>query len=446
MQETVDERPGQGAIRIPSSCELALITYGPGGVRAVRLPREGGLLVGRDASCQLVLAGPTVSRLHARFSRRSDHVVVEDLGSRHGTWVSGERIERMELGLDATVSLSDVVVAVTRMTKPGSSPVAPGALLPEALYLSTHMQEIRALLHRAARTDLSVVVLGETGTGKELAARELHIASERAAGPLRVLNCAAIPPHLVESTLFGHERGAFTGADRMRPGIFEDTRGGTVFLDEIGELSLAAQAALLRAIDTHRVTRVGSTKEIDIDVRVVCATHRDLRAMVERGEFRADMLHRLCAIEVVIPPLRARVDEIRPLSLHFLAQAQGIKTITPEALALLEAYPWPGNIRELRNVIARTAALSLGPCITEADLPEHVRTRAALLPASVSPASLTSESRREDLRLQLKAVEQSEVERALARSAGNQRKAAAMLNLPLRTFERRLRALRNAQT
>jgi two-component system response regulator AtoC len=444
MLETADEsqlvhRAGGWA----QSHDLQLVVCGQSGPRALRLENDVDVVIGRDATCQLSLAEPALSRFHARFLHHNGRVTVEDLGSRHGTWLSGQRVERAELGVGSSVRLADVLVAVTavsRAEKTLLSVLDPSrGLAPGALYVSHAMREVRDLLQRAAATTLPVVVLGETGTGKELAAQELHLSSARRAGPLRVLNCAAIPQHLVEGTLFGHARGAFTGAERARAGIFEEASGGTVFLDEVGELSPAAQAALLRVLETGRLTRVGENRELEVDVRVISATHRDLAAMAAAGEFRVDLMHRLCVIAVTLPPLRERREEVAALSSHFLSQHPSQRTLEPAALSLLEAYSWPGNVRELRNVLARAAAFARGGSIAVDDLPESIREQPVGVHGSAAQAPAEA-----SLRAHLKLAERERVFDALEQTGGNQRRAAALLGIPLRTFERRLRSLRSS--
>ena len=233
---------------------------------------------------------------------------------------------------------------------PADAGDAPGVVVKNAA-----MKQVMATVKRLAQSTIGVLIHGETGTGKEVIARAIHEGGPRKKQPLRCINCAAIPGTLIESVLFGHEQGAFTGADKSARGIFEQADGGTVLLDEIGELAASAQAALLRVLETKKVTRVGGDKEIDVDVRVIAATHRDLEAMVEAGRFRQDLLYRLNTMTLRIPPLRERVDEIRPLAERFLKEARrqagtDVRAIDPQALAALERYPWPGNVRELRNV------------------------------------------------------------------------------------------------
>ncbi len=331
---------------------------------------------------------------------------------------------------------------------PSLAPVA-SAPAGERVRTSAKMKEIERLVQRAAAGRIPVLVLGETGTGKELIARDLHAQSPRRAGPFKIVNCAALPENLVESVLFGHEKGAFTGADRTKTGVLQDARGGTVLFDEIGELPASAQAALLRALDSGRVTPVGSSDEVVLDVRVVAATHRDLAAMVERGAFRLDLLHRLNAFTLHLPPLRERPEEIAPLAAAFVARLAGhygggVLGVAPDALEAMERYRWPGNVRELRNVIERALTLATGDWISLADLPDHVARPAHALAASgtlppvpggpVAPASV-------DLRFSLDDHEARLIVQALEKTGGHRARAAQLLGIPLRTFERKLQKL-----
>jgi DNA-binding NtrC family response regulator len=258
------------------------------------------------------------------------------------------------------------------------------------------MRTLFDLLARLARTSLSVLVEGETGTGKELAARALHAASPQAQGPFVVLDCTAIPATLAESVLFGHEKGAFTGARDARPGFFEAADGGTVFLDEVGELSAELQPKLLRVLERREVVRVGATRARAVAFRVVAATWRDLRALVNQGRFREDLYHRLAQARVAIPPLRQRPDDVPLLVERFLAArekgTEGARAIAPDALADLVRRPFPGNVRELRNLVDRVAGLAAGPVITPADLAfeRMLLGDGDRAPASVTPAGRTS--------------------------------------------------------
>ena len=238
-------------------------------------------------------------------------------------------------------------------------------------------KQLLATLERAAPSVLPVLILGETGTGKELLARALHEQGPRAGFPFVPINCAALPETLIESELFGHERGAFTGAIDRKTGLFEVATRGTVFLDEIGELSLPLQSRLLRVLETQEFFRVGGTRPVRVDVRVVSATNRDLRSEVEAGRFRDDLFYRLNGVTLQVPPLRERRRDVGLLARHFLDRGGGGRTLDDSAIAALSAYDWPGNVRELEMVIGRAALLSPGPAIRGEDLPLEIRPRAA---------------------------------------------------------------------
>ncbi len=300
------------------------------------------------------------------------------------------------------------------------------------------MKQVMSTVKRLAQSNIAVLIHGETGTGKEVIARAIHESGPRRKKPLRTINCAAIPATLIESVLFGHEQGAFTGADKAAAGIFEQADGGTVLLDEIGELAASAQAALLRVLETKKVTRVGGTKEIDVDVRVIAATHRNLEAMVGTGEFRQDLLYRLNTMTLQIPALRERVDEIRPLAERFLKDARlqagsDVRSIDPEAMAALEAYSWPGNVRELRNAIERAVVLAEGSTITLPDLTDRIRSRSAPQPAA-SESSDGNDNLPTDYKDHLRKYEVDLILRALHKHDGNQTETAKALGLPLRTL------------
>jgi DNA-binding NtrC family response regulator len=315
--------------------------------------------------------------------------------------------------------------------------------------ISSAMIEVQRVIERVARGRCPVLVLGETGTGKELVARELHERSARREGPLQIVNCAALPESLVESILFGHVRGAFTGADSDRRGVFELARGGTLFLDEVGELTASAQAALLRVLDGGCVRAIGGSKEVAVDVRVVAATHRDLAAMVSEGRFRLDLFHRLNVLAIHLPPLRERREEIAPLAEHFLAcfaHAMGshVSRIETGAMALMLAHGWPGNVRELRNVVERAVTIADGHAIGIEELPDSIR--GAVRSARADSAILVrdenaSMSEPRGLRALLRDHEARLIQAALERTGGNQRQAAELLEVPLRTLERKLASL-----
>ena len=304
---------------------------------------------------------------------------------------------------------------------------------------SAAMKAVMATVKKVAQSNISVLITGETGTGKEVLARAIHDGGARKKMPMRSINCAAIPGTLIESVLFGHEHGAFTGADKQAKGIFEQAQGGTVLLDEIGELAPSAQAALLRVLETKKVTRVGGDKEIDVDVRVIAATHRDLEAMVEAGRFRQDLLYRLNTMTLRLPPLRERTDEIKPLAERFLHEAakqanNDVRSIDPKALTALETYSWPGNVRELRNAIDRAVALAENKTIMLADLTDRIRGSAKGSTTTPPDASSDHSVIPTDYKDHLRKYEAELILKALHKHGGNQTEAAKALGLPLRTL------------
>jgi len=294
---------------------------------------------------------------------------------------------------------------------------------------------MQTLLKRAARfavSDAPVVVLGETGTGKEVVARVLHANSARAKQPFVAVNVAALPADLLESELFGHGRGAFTGASAAKPGLFETASGGTLFLDEIGEMPMGFQAKLLRALQDGEVRRVGENTSFMVDVRVVCATHRDLAELVRSGHFREDLYYRLRVLTLEVPPLRERSDDVLPLALHFLAEEKsGPRGYTPAAQARLLGYAWPGNVRELQNVVKHGAALATGPEVDDDDLPETL---------SLPTMSLASTPGTEVLKT-LAEVEREHILRVLDSCGGSQSEAARVLGIARNTLWRKLRSI-----
>ncbi len=299
------------------------------------------------------------------------------------------------------------------------------------------MKRLFALIERVARSDASVLVRGETGAGKELVAQALHALSPRRAGPFRAINCAALPPNLLESELFGHVRGAFTGAVRDNPGHFRLADRGTLFLDEIAELPLDLQAKMLRVLETRTVIPVGAHEPVAFDARIVAATHRSLRREVEAGRFRADLMYRLRVVPLFLPPLRARPGDVMLLVETFLAElnrrgGRRIERVAFGARTRLEGYDWPGNVRELRNVLEYAAVVGEGPVLVEADLPpeftEGAPTGDDEPPRADAPTAATS-------------PEAARLRRALERAGGNRERAAKSLGMSRVTLWRRLKAL-----
>ncbi len=354
--------------------------------RDVALPRAGSVVLGRAPECDIVLEDPSVSRRHARLSL--DHeVLLEDLGSANGTFVrdvadpstqdathkldSDRRLERgntERLSERAVFRLGSVFLVVLPADEDSVERGSNDAPVAE----SKAMVQVLSVAQRVAQSDTTTLLLGETGVGKDVLARAIHAWSPRAAKTFLPLNCAALPENLLEGELFGHERGAFTGADKRREGLFEAANGGTVFLDEIGDLPVGLQAKLLRVLESRSVLRLGSREPTPIDVRVIAATHRNLEAEIAAGRFRQDLFYRINVFPIVVPPLRDRPEDVPALLNAFAKQiaashCRNVPRIAPEAIRSLQQLPWPGNARELRNIVERALILQPGPEISVED-------------------------------------------------------------------------------
>jgi len=307
---------------------------------------------------------------------------------------------------------------------------------PMVLGSSSRMRAVVQVAEKIAPKPVTVLITGESGTGKEVLARYIHARSDRKTGPFVAVNLPAIPANLVESELFGHERGAFTGADRQKLGKFELANGGTLFLDEIGDLALDLQGKILRALQEHEIERVGGEKPILLDLRVICATNRDLPKRVQEGKFREDLFWRLKVVPIELPLLRERREDIRGLAQHFLARnaaehGRGPQTLSDGALQLLERYSWPGNIRELENIMARMTVVCDSEIIEEADLPFDVA-----LSASAEPEAESGQS----LEAALLAFEKSFLRKALKRNQWNRKRTAELLQIGYSTLKAKLKS------
>jgi transcriptional regulator with GAF, ATPase, and Fis domain len=332
------------------------------GVDAGKVVESAGttLRVGTAESADLRLHDDTVSREHCEIELNERGFRIRDSRSTNGVRMQGLRVYDVSAAAPLEVTLGDTTLALTPLgdaeTRERTSVGCFGDLLGE----STKMRELFAMLARIAPTDLSVLIEGETGTGKELVAQSIHRASLRSTGPFVVFDCSAVASNLIESDLFGHERGAFTGASSARAGALEEANGGTLFLDELGELPLEMQQKLLRALQSGEFKRVGGRKFEKTDVRVIAATHRNLRAEIEAGKFREDLYYRLEGVPVHVPPLRDRLEDIPLLVEHFLSQTDrtaGSNVLPSGAVEMFRAHRWPGNVRELRNVVRRMQML-----------------------------------------------------------------------------------------
>jgi two-component system response regulator GlrR len=321
--------------------------------------RNERIVLGTHESADLVLADPAVSRFHCEIALVGERVRIRDLGSRNGTLVDSVSIIEAHLHVGAVIAIgaTKLVFAVDQATV--QVPLSSGDRLGRLVGRSLAMRSVFARLERAAASDSTVLLEGETGTGKEAAAEEIHAASSRRGKPFVVVDCGAIPLELMESELFGHDKGAFTGAHAERQGAFAAAHGGTLFLDEIGELAPTLQPKLLRALERREIKPLGRTAYQVVDVRVIAATHRDLRAEVNAKRFRADLFYRLAVVDVHLPALRERPEDLPLLVDHLLAAfgAAAARVKTPELLAQLATHSWPGNVRELRNYLERCIAL-----------------------------------------------------------------------------------------
>jgi len=448
--------PAAGAAR-PLQRRTLLILRGEE-VEVRPLPAQGEVVVGRGSQCDVKIDHPSMSRRHLQLVLTDDGVRAIDLGSANGTSLRGARLPAnvaVEISANDALAAGDLTLvvqevrparaAVSAPAAPAraSGPVAVSAAAP--VVVDPVMRRLYELAARVARGSIGILLVGETGAGKEVLAEFLHRSSPRAAGPMVLVNCAALADSLVESELFGHEKGAFTGAQRERRGLIESADGGTVFLDEIGEINAALQAKLLRVLEERRVLRVGASEPRPVDVRFVAATNRDLEAEVAAGRFRRDLYFRLAGAVLAIPPLRERPQEIDLLARSFAADAaarlgRDAPVLDEAALRALRAHAWPGNARELRNVIERAVLLCDGPAIGVADL--AVGTAAPPAPAPPAPPipDATPPPADSPLAEQLAAVERQRILAALEAFGGNQTRAAESLGMPRRTFVKRLEA------
>jgi two-component system nitrogen regulation response regulator GlnG len=348
-----------------------VVATGPDRGRALLL-KPGRFRIGKHAGNDLVLTDVAVSSKHLELEVGPAQILVRDIGSTNGSWHGGVRFREIELRREGgAIAIGKSVLRLEVIDAASGLPLAPREQQGALRGRSDVMRRVFTLIERVAATAATVLIAGETGTGKELAARALHDASPRAAGPFVVCDLDSLAEGLAESELFGHVRGAFTGAERDRPGAFEAARGGTIFLDEIGELPLAAQPLLLRALEAREVRRLGETTYRAIDVRVVAATNRALADEIKAGHFRDDLYHRLSTVTLHLPPLRDRPEDVPLLVEHFAAAAAArdgrpAPRIDDETMAALAEHDWPGNVRELRNVVER--ALALGGDVTAASV------------------------------------------------------------------------------
>jgi transcriptional regulator with PAS, ATPase and Fis domain len=418
------------AIPTPPSPSAAWLVVAPGTPEERRIEiGPATISIGADGSADVIVTDPHVSRRHAEITSKAGTVVLRDLESRNGTFVDGIAVKEVILHTAATIRVGSTSIRFETETK---RPETGQKRLGKAVGSSPEMQGVFEMLERLAPSDLTITLLGETGVGKDVLACGVHEASSRRSGPFVVFDCGAVTPTLIESALFGHEKGAFTGASAAVAGAFERAHGGTLFFDEIGELNLELQPKLLRALEQKKIQRVGSTTEIPVDVRILAATNRDLEVEVKQGRFRQDLFFRLSAAVVAVPPLRERLADLPDLVEAILGAEGKRLRVTAETLDALASYDWPGNVRELRNVLMSAAAM------TDSDLlePRHLmmfKQRPRRRDPTLADFPLGGRS--------LESIERAAIVQTLKRMDGNKVKAAKALGIAASTLYEKMRRM-----
>jgi DNA-binding NtrC family response regulator len=442
---------------VPDTSFVLSVVEGPDRGRSFGI--DGALptsaLVGQGPACELRLSDRQVSRRHASLEVVGRRLRIVDLGSTNGTFVDGVAVGEAFLSGDETIRLGETALRVERLAPAQAPHVSSDAAFGRVVGVSLEMRRLYPLCERLAASSVPVIIEGETGTGKEVLAESLHEAGPRADGPFVVFDCTAVQPTLMEAELFGHERGAFTGAVAARKGVFEQAHGGTLLIDEIGDLDLALQPKLLRAIERSEVRRIGADHAVRVDVRVMAATRRDLDRAVQASRFRDDLFHRLAVGRVELPPLRRRQGDIPVLAEHFCRQLGADRKRLPDDVVVRwEDYAWPGNVRELRNAVLRYLALGEAPGVAgaaavEGPGGERGRTAGAARAAGPPGPALERASVADwldqvlDMGLPLprarqvvvEAFERRYIERVLAQHGGNVARAAAASGIARRYFQ-----------
>lgn len=399
--------------------------------------------IGTNLANEVVLQDGTVSRRHAEVVRTPHGVILRDTDSTNGTYVGELRIRevfltpetRFRVGQTEMVfAPQDEVILITPSEK---------SRLMDLVGESMAMRQVFSIIERVAPTTLTALITGETGTGKELASRAMHRLSNREQGPFVIFDCGAAPDSLIESELFGHEKGAFTGAVAAREGVFEAADGGTLFLDEIGELPLDLQPKLLRVLEQRELRRVGGSKVRSVDVRIVAATNRDLLKEVQAGRFREDLYYRLAVVELQLPPLRDRIEDLPLLVSHLLSRAQKggarVRAVEDQVISLFQDWRWPGNVRELANVVERAIPFTDGPIVTLDALPEAFlagRPRSAGAPGVQARSDMPFKDAKEKL---IEAFERQYLLDLIERHSGNISKAARAADMDRKSIARLMR-------
>jgi transcriptional regulator with GAF, ATPase, and Fis domain len=440
MNDLTQTRAIDAPIRVSYPKTRVTVTDGPN--RGVTHEIVSNTLrVGSSSDNDLVLSDATVSRRHCSISPVPGGLRVRDEGSRNGVFISGMRVMDAVVNSTARIQIGDTVLLVEPLPDQVSREQTPLDRFGDLLGRSPCMRELFADLARIAATDMTLLIEGETGTGKELVSESVHRASQRAGEPFVVFDCGAVAPTLAENELFGHERGAFTGASSTRPGVFEQADGGTLFLDELGELPKDLQPKLLRVLEKREVRRLGSQRTIPVDVRLIAATNRNLAAEVALGNFREDLYFRLAGAHVYVPPLRDRMDDVPLLVEHFLSKAKpprAVSEIPSSVWEMFMAHRWPGNVRELSNAVQRLLVTPDRPIRSLA--PTSSGTPSTPPPVSGNEVAADAclplrEARREAT----DNFERQYVESVLARTAGNVTRAAAVAEVSRQMMQKLMR-------
>ena len=435
----MDGRPTELHLR---KCKFVLQR---GGRSRERVFDQSVITMGAMDGNDLVINEETVSRNHCKVVQEEDGYVLVDLSSTNGTFINGIRIREAYLKSGCTVLLGKMEMmfyfADERVPIVPSQQSSMGKLIGG----NVKMREIYGIIEKIAPSAATVVVEGETGTGKEVVSQMIHELSPRNKGPVMVFDCGAVPQNLIESELFGHEKGSFTGAIMTRQGIFEMANGGTLLLDELGELSLDLQPKLLRALEHREIRRVGSSKSIRVDVRVIAATNRNLEQEVQAGRFRQDLFYRLSVVRIHVPTLRDRPEDIPLLANHFLKthsfnrnpdNSLKVQGFSQPALDLMTAYQWPGNVRELLNVIERAASFCDAPMVDVADLPEQLQTQGPAMAEGSASAESTFKEAKERW---VSSFERDYIVKLLTKNNGNISHAAREASIDRKYFRKLMR-------
>jgi transcriptional regulator with PAS, ATPase and Fis domain len=434
---TVVDTSGSGTLRIQAA--RVDVVKGPQAGASVRIAVPH-FIIGSGPTADLRITDDTVSREHLRLHLAVTGLHLLDEASTNGTTIGGMRIKDVILTADAHVLIGSTTLAIQLEATVTELALSSAQSFGDAIGNSEAMRHLFATLERAASSDVTVLLEGESGVGKEVLAQAVHTSSRRASGPFVAVDCGAIPPALIESELFGHERGAFTGADRAREGVFEQANGGTLFLDEIGELPLDLQPKLLRALEARQVRPVGGRGIRTVDVRIVAATNRNLAAAAQKGEFRSDLYYRLAVVRARVPPLRDRRSDILPLARAFLSRVPGYESheLAPEVASMLLSYGWPGNVRELRNVIDRYTVLGVNPAA--------LFDRSLGNVAAPEASDLTHLPFHEARRIALERFERSYLPALLAKSDNNVSRAAVAAGIGRGSLHRMLHRVRKGES